>query len=213
MKQGNARSFLEATRRIVGMPPVMLGLNVDTSRMMKAIETPDDIGAIIRLHKDLHRELKRIATVMVLKSSRRKLRSVSELIECLNVAGISEKRLAAPQWINLVRNTFAHGDKECFNEADVDGLLKAIRLVLGEDFTPTSLHDLTTDPYGEWNYPNMNYKGQFCQLALTAVALVASIEHEFEKHSFRPKLPKLLRFDQIQEATKQHTLLMFLQNR
>jgi hypothetical protein len=209
MKQGNARSFLEAAS-ILGMPPVLLGLNVDTSRMMKALDTPDDIGAIIRLHKDLDRALKHIVRVMVAKSGRPKLRSMSQRIECLRAAGLSEKRLAASQTINLVRNALAHGNKECFNEADVDGLLKAIRLVLGEDYTQTALHDLTTDPTREWDFRTVDYKGQFCLLGFIAVALVASIEHEFEKHSFRPKIPKLLRYSQIQKATKEHTLLMFL---
>ena len=75
MKQGSRRSFLEAVS-IVGMPPVLLGLDVDASRIFEAIQTPDDIGAIIRLHKDLHRELKHIARVMVPKISRRNLHSV-----------------------------------------------------------------------------------------------------------------------------------------
>lgn len=211
MKQSAPRSFLEAAS-IVGMQPVLLGLNIDASRMMKALQTPDDIGAIIRVHKDLHRELKRIASVMVPKSRRRNARSVSELIECLKAAGMSESRLVASRRINLIRNAFVHSNKECFDETDVNGLLKAIRLVLGEDFTPSTVHDLTTDPCGEWNYPNMDHKGQFCQLGLTAVALVASIENEFEKHSLRPKFPRLLRFGQIQEATKEHTLLVFLQH-
>jgi hypothetical protein len=212
MKQSNPRSFLGAAST-AKIPPVVLGLNVDTSRMMKALKTPDDIGAIIRLHKDLDRELKHIVSVMVPKSSRPKLRSMSQRIECLKAAGLSENRLAASQTINLIRNALTHGNKECLDDSDVDRLQKAIGLVLGEDYTQTSLHDLTTDPHGDWDYRNVDYKGQFCLLGFIAVALVASIEHEFEKHSFSPKFPKVLRFSQIQEATKEHTLVVFLQGR
>ena len=214
MKQGNTSSFLEAHSSIAGMPPLVLGLNIDTSRLMKAFETPDDVGAIIRIHKDLDRELKRIASVMVLKSDRRNVHSVSQRIECLKVAGLSEKRLAASKEINLVRNAFAHGDKESFDEQDIDRLLQAIRLVLSPDFTPGAFHDLTTDPYGGWDYSSLDCKGRFCQLCFTALALVASIENEFEKHSFKPKFPRLLvGIKQMQKATKGHTLLVFLYNR
>jgi hypothetical protein len=149
-------------------------------------------------------------TVMVPKSNRRKLRSMSQRIECLRAAGLPEKRLLASETINVTRNALAHGEKESFDEADVDRLLKAIRLVLGEDYIQGALHDLTTDPYGEWDYGNMDHKGRFCMLGFIAVALVASIEHEFEKYSFRPKFPKLVRVSQIQEATKENTLLVFL---
>jgi hypothetical protein len=211
MRTTRASSFLEAAS-IPGMPPVILGLKVDASRMIRALQTPDAIGAIIRIHKDLDRELKRIVRIMVPDSSRMKLHTMSQRIECLKAAGLPEKRLAAPRTINLVRNAFAHGEKETFDRADVDELLKAIRLVLGDDYSETALHDLTTDPYGQWDYQNMDHKGQFCLHAFIAVGLVASVKIEFEKHSFRPKFPKLLRLDQIQEATKQHTFLLFLKN-
>jgi hypothetical protein len=189
-KQSNLPSFLEAIRNIPGFPPVLLSVSIDTSRMMKALQTPDDIGTIIRLHKDLDRELERIVRAMVPRPRRLKLRSMSRRIEGLKVAGLSEKRLAAAETINLVRNAFAHGEKECFDQADVDQLLKAIQHVLGEDYTQTALHDLTTDPHGKWDYGKMGCKGQFCLLAVMAIGLIASIEHEYEKHSFKPRFPK-----------------------
>jgi hypothetical protein len=196
------------------MPTLVLGLKIDTSRMMKALGTSDDVGAIIRIHKDLDRELKRIANVMVPKCDRRNVHSVSQRIERLKAAGLSENRLAASKQINFVRNAFAHGDKESFDERDVDGLLRAVRLVLSPDFTPDAFHDLTTEPYGEWNYSSLDCKGRFCQLCFTALALVASIENEFEKYSFKPKLPRLLvGIKQIQKATKDQTLLVFLNHR
>jgi hypothetical protein len=212
MKVSNARSFLEAASA-AGMPPILLGLNIDTSRMMKALKTSDDIGAIVRLHSDLDRVLKHIVRVMAPWCGRPKLQYMNQRIEHLKGAGLSEKRLAASRTINAVRNEFVHGNKECFGEADVDRLRKAIRLVLGADYTQTLLHDLTTDPYGEWDIRSLGRKGQFCLLGFMAAALVASVEHEFEKGSFRPRLPRLLRFSQIQETTKRHTLLVFLQNR
>ena len=211
MRTIRVSSFLDAAS-IPGMPPLVLGLKVDASRMVRALQTPDAIGAIIRIHKDLDRELKRVVRVMVPDYSRLKLRTMNQRIECLKAAGLPEKRLAAPRTINLVRNAFAHGEKETFDQADVDELLRAIRLVLGDDYTETAFHDLTTDPYGQWDYQNMDYKGRFCLLAFVAVGLVASVKIEYEKCSFRPKFPKLLRLDQMQEATKQHTFLLFLKN-
>jgi len=209
MKKSNAHSFLEAASN-AGQPPVLVGLNIDTSRLKKALKTPDDVGAIMRIHQNLDRELRRIVKVMVPKASQGKLRTTNQWIECLGTAGLSEQRIAASRTINHVRNEFAHGDKERFVGADVNRLLAAIRLVLGENYEPTALHDLTTDPYGQWDYQNMDCKGQFCILGYTAVALIASVEYEFEKHSFKPKLPRLIRFDQIQTATKPHNLLVFL---
>jgi hypothetical protein len=213
IKHGNAPSFLEAAVRIRGLPPVVLSLSIDTSRLMKALQTTDDIGAVVRVHKDLDRELRRIVRLMVPKPGRRQLDTMSARIACLKAAGLPQTRLAAAQAINAVRNALAHGDKECVDEADVDSLLKALRLVLGEDYEQGPVHDLTTDPYGEWNYQTMDWKGRFCMLGATAVALVGSIENEFEKHSFRPRFPKLLSFSQFEQATKEHTLLMFLSNR
>jgi hypothetical protein len=105
---------------------------------------------------------------------------MSGRIACLKTAGLSQTRLAAAQTINAIRNARAHGDKECIDKADVDSLLKALRLVLGEDYAQGPVHDLTTDPYGEWDYRTMDWKGRFCMLGVTAVALVASIENEFE---------------------------------
>lgn len=210
VEHGSAPSFLEAAVRIEGLPPVLLGLSIDISRLMKALATTDDIGAAIRVHKDLDRELRRIVRLMVSKPNRRQLRSVSELIECLRAAGLPQTRLAAAQAINTIRNALAHGDKECLDEADVDRLQAALRQVLGEDYTQAPIHDLTTDPYGVWDYSTMDWKGRFCMLGVTAVALVASIQNEFEKYSFRPRFPKFLPVSKIQQATKEHTLLLFL---
>jgi hypothetical protein len=212
IQYGSAPSFLEAHARIPGLPPVLLSFSIDTSRLMQALRTPDDIGSVIRIHKDLDRELRRIVHLMVPKSGRAKLRSMTDRIVCLRAAGLPETRLAAARTINAVRNALAHGEKECLDEADVEALLRALQVVLGDDYSQGTVHDLTTDPYGEWDYRTMNWKGKFCMLGCTAVALVASIENEFQKHTFRPRLPKILRFSQIQEATKEHTFLMFLNN-
>src|SRR5437764_13440517 len=47
------------------------------------------------------------------------------------------------------------------------------------------------------------------QAWLIAVALIASIKLDFERHSFKPKFTKLLRFNRMQHAPKEHTLRVF----
>jgi len=123
IKHGSAPSFLEAAARIDGMPPVLLGLSIDASRLMQALKTPDDIGAVIRVHKDLDRELRRIVRVMVPKSGWAKLRSMTERIACLKAAGLRDAQLgshqvrrrvtlrncAAPRWDRCLSPSAPHG--------------------------------------------------------------------------------------------------------
>jgi len=102
--------------------PTVFSFEVDVARMMRAIDTPDDIGAVVRMHFEIDRALEHIVDAMVPAAKHLRHRFMDERIRFLQALGLPDVRLQPARTINTVRNDFAHREKENLEQADVDAL-------------------------------------------------------------------------------------------
>lgn len=149
--------------------------------------TPDDIGAIIRVHYEIDQALQHVIGTLIPFPKRLKLRYMKQRIELLLALGMPEVRLQPAEIVNHIRNDFAHRDKETFLAEDVTGLHEAIVALYGREIPPTfaMLHRKDDGSTQEWRYCDMNLKEKFCFLGSFALGGVATIQTDFHKIAIR----------------------------
>lgn len=105
--------------------------NVDSARMIRAIDTPDDIGAVVPLQFEIDRALAHIVGAMVPAAQHLNHRYMDERIRFLLSLGMPEIRLQPARVINTIRNKFAHREKESLNQSDIALLEEPVGKLLG----------------------------------------------------------------------------------
>ncbi len=168
--------------------PIVFNFKVDSGRLRRAIETPDNIGAVIRLHFEIDRALDHIVSVMVPAPQHINHQYLEQRIRFLLSLGIPEIRLIPARIINRIRNDFAHREKDEFLDADIAVLSEAIEALLGNSI-PTNFALINKQNGGEreWRYGEMNSKEKFCFLSYFALSGIATIENDFEKMQLRAR--------------------------
>jgi hypothetical protein len=157
----------------------------DASRLVQAIETPDEIGAVIRIHFEIDRALEHIVDAMVPAASHLRHQYMESRIRFLFALGMPEIRLAPAKIINEIRNKFAHHEKDGISPSDITKLSAAVNALLGKEIpTHFAVRDKRASADKEWVYGDMSLKEKFCLLGYLALAGVATIENDFEKVSF-----------------------------
>lgn len=150
--------------------------------MMRAMNTPDDIGAIVRLHNELDDTFKHVLDTMLPSGKPHKHRYLNDRIIALRDAGLVEVRLAPAAVINSVRNKFAHSNKEQFQSSDVVKLAAAVEALYGGRKI-TDHFEIIDNRKGferRWRFGDMNDKERFCFYGFMAIAGAAAIENDFE---------------------------------
>ncbi|MGY3618405.1 hypothetical protein [Bradyrhizobium sp. USDA 10063] len=160
---------------------------IDTGRMIRAIDTPDDIGAVVRLHFEIDRALEHIVNAMVPAPQHLQHRFTGQRIKFLQALGLPYVRIEPAIVINTIRNDFAHREKEALTASDVAILEEPVsRLLAPQQISPhlTIQHEKKDGSRREWVYGTMSPKEKFCMLGIFAVSGIATIESHFRKVSF-----------------------------
>jgi hypothetical protein len=164
---------------------VVFNFEVDTAKLMRAIDTDDDVGAIVRLQFELDRALEHIVRVMVPDCKQLNHRYMDQRIRFLLSLGLPDIRVAPARVINNVRNSFAHREQDSFSTDDVARLHDAVAALTGTAIpTDFALINKKTDAYREWRYVEMTLKQKFCLLGFISLSGVATIENDFAKVAF-----------------------------
>jgi len=164
---------------------ITLKYEMDRAKLLLAMNTPDPIGAIIRIQTELDEVLKHTIKSMVSPPIPR-LQYASERIECLVANGLPRLRVAPASIINTVRNNFAHNNKQAFKPRDVNKLQQAVtKLYGGLNFENFVFIHRKKDSDIELRYADMDHKQRFCLLGFAAIAAVAAIEIEFSPGTFK----------------------------
>jgi hypothetical protein len=163
--------------------PVKFNFVVDTRRMMRAIDTDDDIGAVIRVHFEIDRALSHVIARLVPKPAELSLRYTEARVRLLLALGIPEVRLSPIQVVNRIRNSFAHDEgKETISEGDVRQLEASVSTMMAGRKIPThfTLRHKSTAAERSWVYSAMTLKEKFCLGGFFIVAGVATLENDFQ---------------------------------
>jgi hypothetical protein len=161
---------------------------VDTARMMRAIDTPDDIGAVVRMHFEIDRALEHVVRAMVPAVKHLGHRYMDQRIRFLQALGLPDIRIEPARVINKIRNDFAHREKEALTESDVSALEEPVSRLLSRQI-PTHFalqHNMKDGSRREWVYKTMSSKERFCMLGFFTLSGVATIENDFNKIAFSP---------------------------
>lgn len=162
--------------------------NVDSSRMMRAIETPDDIGAVIRIHFEIDRALTHVVERSVPDASELRLQYPDQRIRLLLALGVPAVRLEPVRIVNKVRNSFAHKEgKERILDEDVSELEAATCRLLGKKKIPSHFALVKKSDGSEkvWVHSEMSGKEKFCLSGFFALTGVATIENDFGTAGFK----------------------------
>jgi|SRR5882757_4382574 len=156
---------------------------VDTARMMRAVETPDDIGAVVRIHFEIDRALEHIVNVMVPAAKHLGHRFMDQRIKFLLSLGLPEERVQPARVLNIIRNDFAHREKEALGQSDVDSLEGPVVKMLGQSIPADFAlrHNKEDGSQRGWMYGKMSYKEKFCMLGFFTLSGIATIENHFSK--------------------------------
>lgn len=157
--------------------------DVDTARLKRAMDTSDDIGAVVRIHFEIERALEHVISAMIPDAPVLKHRYMSDRIRFLLALGIPKVRTTPAKIINDIRNEFAHRAKEDISSSDVARLADSITNLLGQEIVD-DFEILHTNTQQKWRYGEMSLKEQFCCLGFIALVKVASIENDFGKIRF-----------------------------
>lgn len=164
---------------------VTFNFEPDSARLIRAIETPDDVGAVIRVHFEIDRALEHIVNVMIPTPSLLRHQYMDSRIRFLLALGLPEVRIAPAKVINEIRNKFAHREKENFENSDIAKLSGSVTALIGKEVpTHFALIHKRADSQREWQYGDMTLKEKFCVLGYIALSGVATIENDFPKLSF-----------------------------
>lgn len=155
---------------------------VDSARMMRAMDTEDDIGAVIRLHFEIDRALEHVVGAIIPNPEQLSHRYMDQRIRFLGALGLPEVRIAPARIMNEIRNRFAHKEKETLVDLDIIQLQKAVEALLG-NVIPShfALINNKKGSQREWRFGEMNLKQKFCLLGYMTLAGIATIENDFPK--------------------------------
>jgi hypothetical protein len=161
---------------------IVFDFKLDTARLMRAFESTDDVGAIIRTHYELDRALDHVLVKFYANPRKLGANRVGPKIERLEALGFGGARVGAVRVVDDVRNGVAHRDREEICPQDVAVLRKQIDELSGKRFKDDwqfsyKAGDCSTSlAYGE-----MSLRQKFCFLAFLAIAALASLPHEVDR--------------------------------
>jgi hypothetical protein len=166
--------------------PTTFNFPIDTGRMLRAIDTSDDIGAVIRIHFEIDRALEHIVSVMVPAAQHLRHRFMDERIRFVLALGLPTDRVEPARTINTLRNHFAHREKERLDQSDVDLLEGPVCEMLGRAIPPqfSLRHERKDGSRREWLYGDMSVKEKICMLGFFTLGGIATIENDFQKIAF-----------------------------
>jgi len=163
---------------------ISFNFDVNSQRLLRAIETEDDIGAVIRLHFEIDRAYEHVVKTLIPDVAQLKHRYMDERIRFLLAIGLPSIRVEPARVINGIRNKFAHDEKEAFSTADIERLSLAVEAMIGKQIPSNfALISKKQDSYREWRYGDMSLKEKFCFLGYLTLSGVATIENDFPKVS------------------------------
>jgi hypothetical protein len=161
---------------------IVFDFEIDTARLLRAFESADDVGAIIRTHYELDRALSHVLAKFYANPKKLSANRVGPKIERLEALGFGGSRIEALRTIDDIRNAVAHRDQEEVRVQDVAALR-------------TKIDELSSGRFSdEWRfsyraqsntlatkYSDMTLRQQFCLLAFLAIAAVVALPHEVDQ--------------------------------
>jgi hypothetical protein len=160
---------------------ILLDFNIDVERLARAMDTPDDVGSVLRIHLELERALDHVIG-RILPNAEKAGWCPSQKMKFLLALGIPDFRMKPAQIINRIRNGVAHKERqESLKEEEVSELLRALNTVVGNRITEEFA--LVRNRYGSTTsklYRDMSVRERFCFLGFIAIGTIASMTSELK---------------------------------
>ncbi len=167
---------------------IVFDFNIDVARLIRAMDTPDDVGSVLRVHLELERALDHVIGKILLKPEKAGWRYPSQKINFLLALGIPDFRMRPAQIINNIRNGMVHKERrESLNEDEVSDLFRALNVVIGNRLTEN--FEFVRNKAGSAIsklYREMSTREKFCFLGFLAIGTIASFTAEFAKVAAEP---------------------------
>jgi hypothetical protein len=161
---------------------ITLDFDIDIDRLVRAMDTPDDVGTVLRVHLELERALDHVIGKVLPKAEKAGWRYPSQKMNFLLAMGIPDFRMKPAQIINSIRNGVAHKEQqERLDEAEVADLFRAVNAVVGNritedfEFVRNRSGRVTSKSYRE-----MSVREKFCLLGFVAISTIASLTSELQ---------------------------------
>jgi hypothetical protein len=161
---------------------ITFDFNIDIDRLVRAMDTPDDVGSVLRVHLELERALDHVIGKVLPKAEKAGWRYPSQKMNFLLAMGIPDFRMRPAQIINSIRNGIAHKERqESLNEGEVSDLFRAVNAVVGNritedfEFVHNQSGRITSKLYRE-----MSVREKFCLLGFLAIGTIASLTSELK---------------------------------
>lgn len=178
----------------------------DTARVFRALQTSDDIGALLRVHFDAERALSQVVNEAYIDAKALNLKYFGQKLGALAAIGVLPLRLEPLVVLNKIRNDFAHRGRELIEDQDVKGLWDAINKYALGSITPdfSIIYGLTgateTKVLG-----SMSSREKLVVLASLATFWISALPDEW-RESGGPEAPDLLHTEFFPRAKKSRNL-------
>jgi len=138
---------------------VTFNFPVDTGRMIRAMETDDDVGAIVRLHFEVDRALAHVISAMIPNAEHLNHNYMEQRIRFLSALGLPETRIHPARILNEIRNRFAHKEKEIFVPQDISRLRDAVETLYQRKIPDHFVLAMNRkDLHQEWKFGDMDLR-------------------------------------------------------
>jgi hypothetical protein len=166
------------------MDTLTVDFSPDIKRIIRAFNSSDHVGTVIRIHFKLDRALDRVVRKFFPRSDALGLQYTGQRLRQLAAIGIPDQRLAAARLINEVRNRFAHKDRqEEITIKDVKSIQDATIVIypkFSEDFTVVFRREGVDR---DLKYSELSPNEKFCILGVMNVGFIAALVEQAQKLS------------------------------
>ena len=107
-------------------PRIIISHDFDYEKLVRALLTDDDIGAMLRLHFEMERCLDFMIADRFSSPKSLNAKYFSQKVGCLHAIGFLNSRLQAFKFVNRVRNMMAHEGRECIKIQEADELVSIV---------------------------------------------------------------------------------------
>lgn len=144
--------------------------DISTNRLLAALNTKDDVGAVIRMHFELDQALNHVAKAAVPRVDQLRLRYPEQKIRFFLALGVEDKHLEPARLLNQIRNRFAHSEgQEIVTDADVAALEGAIGVIGFSEVCQKVMKVVDRD------YEKLTPREKFCILGVVIISHVSEI--------------------------------------
>jgi hypothetical protein len=161
---------------------IVLDFDIDIDRLGRAMDTPDDVGTVLRVHLEVERALDHVIGKVLPKPEKAGWRYPSQKINFLLAMGIPDFRMKPARIINNIRNGIVHKERrEILQEHEVSSLFRAVNVVVADRVTED--FEFVRDQSGSTSsklYRDMSVREKFCFLGFLAISTIASLNIELQ---------------------------------